>query len=65
MHEAAQARTQENKTIPVVLPFSMPSLCASFGAAPAFVMLLFFSLTWDSLYKSAHVHRHADVAAGV
>ena len=62
MHEAAQARTQVNKTIPVVLPSSMPSLCASSGAVSAFVMLLLLRMMWDSLFKSAHVHRHADVA---
>ena len=62
MHEAAQARTQVNKTIPVVLPSSMPSLCASSGAVSAFVMLLLLRMMWDSLYKSSHVHRHADVA---
>ena len=65
MHEAAQARTQVNKTIPVFLPCSMPSLCASSGAMSAFVMLLLLRMMWDSLFKSAHVHRHADVAVGV
>ena len=62
MHEAAQARTQVNKTIPVVLPSSMPSLCASSGAVSAFVMLLLLRMLWDSLFESAHVHRRADVA---
>ena len=65
MHEAAQARTQVNKTIPVVLPSSMPSLCASSGAVSVFVMLLLLRMMWDSLFKSALVHRHADVAVGV
>ena len=62
MHEAAQASHQMDKTIPVVLPSSMPSLCASSGAVSAFVMLLLLRMMWDSLFKSAHVHRHADVA---
>ena len=62
MHEAAQARTQVNKTIPVFLTCSMPSLCASSGDMSAFVMLLLLNQMSITLYKSAHVHRHADVA---
>ena len=62
MHEAAQARTQVNKTIPVFLPCSMPSLCASSGDMSAFVVLLLLNQMSITLYKSAHVHRHADVA---
>ena len=62
MHEVAQASHQINKTIPVFLQCSMPSLCTSFGAMSAFVMLLLLSIMSITLFKSAHVHRHADVA---
>ena len=44
MHEVAQASHQINKTIPVFLQCSMPSLCTSFGAMSAFVMLLLLSI---------------------
>jgi len=51
-----------NKTIPFFLSCLMPSLCASSGAMSAFVMLPLLRLMSITLFKSAHVHRHADVA---
>ena len=65
MHGAPQRSHQTNKTIPIFLPCSMPSSCAFFGAMSPFVMLVLISLRSDSLYKSAHVHQYADVAADV
>ena len=65
MHGAPQMSPQTNKTIPVFISCSMPSSCASSGAVSAFVMLVLLKQMSITLYKSAHVHQHADVAADV
>ena len=65
MHEAAQASHQMNKTIPIFRSCSMPSSCAFFRRHVGVCHVAVFKQTWDSLYKSAQVHQHADVATDV
>ena len=54
-----------NAKAPVFFPCVMPSFCAFSGAMSPFVMMPFVNLILDNLCKSAHVHRHADVAVVV
>ena len=65
MHEGTSLSILTNAKAPVFFPCVMPSFCAFSGAMSPFVMMPFVNLILDNLCKSAHVHRHADVAVVV
>ena len=65
MHGDSFLSLLTSATIPIILPSSMPTLCAAFGARSPSAMLLFLQLMLDRSCKSALVHLHADGAGGI